>query len=119
MGQAAEQDLAQIRERWKPAFVGVCTRFDAPMHDLCAMLSEQVMHFQKEKAAVFADAVMAVGEERAHKALDGILDDLLPPSLRHLAVLLVTDGMPVPESENNSSDMYAIPDMVGTAKSGD
>ncbi|CAK7229294.1 hypothetical protein SCUCBS95973_007172 [Sporothrix curviconia] len=90
----AEQDLARIRERWKPVFSSVCARFDAPMHDPCATLGQYVMRFQKEKAAVFADAVMAVGEERAHKALDGMLDNLLPPSLLQLTVLLVTDDLP-------------------------
>ena len=106
---AAEQDLVRIRDRWKPAFAGVCARFDAPMHDLCAELGQLVMRFQREKTAVFAEAAVAVGEERAHQALDGILDDSLPPSLRQLSVLLVIDSNPVAESVKGDSDVATLP----------
>lgn len=95
--QAVEMDLARIRQRWQPALDAVCQRFDAPMAEHCRLLGQQVMQFQKEKAAALADAVRAEGEDQAHRALAATLDYALPRSLLQLTVLVAADNVPVVE----------------------
>lgn len=93
----ADMDLERIRGKWKPAFDKICDTFDAPMEHYCEVLAQHVMRFQEEKADIFTDVVKTESEERAHMALDEMLNDLMPLSLRRLIALVGIDSTPVPE----------------------
>jgi hypothetical protein len=93
----AEVDLERIRGKYKPVFDEICDIFDATMEHYCETLAQHLIRFQQKKRAIFADVVKAVGEERAHMALDEVLSDQMPSSLRRFIALIGIDSTPVPE----------------------
>ncbi|KJR87645.1 uncharacterized protein SPSK_07992 [Sporothrix schenckii 1099-18] len=90
-------DLESIRRKWKPAFDRICDSFDAPMEHHCNVLTQQLIHFNEDKAAILSDVFKTVGEQQAHRAFDDMLRELIPLSLRRLILLIGIDSTPVPE----------------------